>query len=83
MTEDSKLNKRLPRLAPFTAVYEKAEEDHIGYCLEIPGANGQGGTTGECHESLREAVKLILQDRLDDALEEIPEDAIQEGMIVE
>ena len=28
----------------FTVVYEKGEECYIGYCLEIPGAYGQGKT---------------------------------------
>jgi len=60
----------------FTAIYEKGEKYYIGYCLEIPGANGQGETIEECRENLKEAIKLILQDRLEDGLFGIPEDAI-------
>jgi len=69
--------------AHFNAIYEKGEEYYIGYCPEVPGANGQGKTMEECRESLKEAIKLILQDRLEDALRGIPGDAVQETVIVE
>ena len=62
----------------FTAVYEKDDDWYIGYCAEVPGANGQGKTLEECRDSLREAIKLILEDRRDDALKGVPADAIQE-----
>jgi predicted RNase H-like HicB family nuclease len=52
--------------AQFTAIYEKGEKYYIGYCPEVPGANGQGETLEECRESLREAIKLILEDRLEE-----------------
>jgi predicted RNase H-like HicB family nuclease len=55
-------------MAEFTAVFEKGEEYYIGYCPEVPGANGQGETLQECRESLKEAIKLILQDRLLDVV---------------
>lgn len=47
----------------FTAVIEKEGKWFIGYCLEVPGANGQGKTKDECLKSLEQAVELILQDR--------------------
>jgi predicted RNase H-like HicB family nuclease len=47
----------------FTAVFEQDGEWIIGYCLEVPGANGQGRTIDECRDSLREAIKLVLEDR--------------------
>lgn len=47
----------------FTAVYEQSDDWFIGYCAEIPGANGQGHTLEECRESLRDAIALILDDR--------------------
>jgi predicted RNase H-like HicB family nuclease len=50
-------------LAGFTAIFEKGQEYYIGYCPEVPGANGQGETLEECRESLKEAIKLILLDR--------------------
>ena len=70
-------------LAHLTAIYEKGEKYFIGYCPEVPGANGQGETLEECRESLKEAIKLILEDRLEDALRGVPKDAIQEMVIIE
>ena len=32
----------------FHAIFEKGEKYYIGYCLEIPGANGQGETLEDC-----------------------------------
>ena len=62
----------------FTAIYEREQDWFIGYCLEVPGANGQGKTLEECRESLREAITLILEDRKADGLRGIPSDAVQE-----
>jgi predicted RNase H-like HicB family nuclease len=47
----------------FTAVFEKDGDWYIGYCPEIPGANGQGRTQDECRANLAEAIALILEDR--------------------
>ena len=62
----------------FTAVIEKDGDWYIGYCPEIPGANGQGKTKEECRKSLAQAVSLILEDRREDALRGVPKDAIRE-----
>ena len=62
----------------FTAVIERDGDWYIGYCPEIPGANGQGQTLAECRESIVQAVELILEDRRADALRGVPDDAIQE-----
>ncbi len=62
----------------FTAVIERDDDWYIGYCPEIPGANGQGRTIAECRESLVQAVELILEDRRADALRGVPDDAIRE-----
>ena len=67
----------------FSAVYEKGEKYWIGYCPKVPGANGQGESLEECRESLKEAVKLILEDRLEEGLRGVPEDAILEALLVE
>jgi predicted RNase H-like HicB family nuclease len=67
----------------FNAVIEKDGEWFIGYCPEIPGANGQGRTKEECVQSLCDAIQLILEDRRQDALRGIPADAIQEVVTVE
>ncbi|HEY1378098.1 MAG TPA: type II toxin-antitoxin system HicB family antitoxin [Gemmataceae bacterium] len=46
-----------------TAILEWDGDWCIGFCPEVPGANGQGRTPDECRASLAEAVKLILADR--------------------
>ena len=38
----------------FTAILEQDGEWVIGYCPEVPGANGQGYTREECMKSLAE-----------------------------
>jgi len=48
----------------FTAIVHRGEADEGGYwatCLEVPGANGQGGTKEECLQNLGEAIRLILE----------------------
>lgn len=62
----------------FTAVFEKDGEWYVGFCPEIPEANGQGRTVEECRENLAQAIALILQDRREDALRGVPADAIRE-----
>jgi len=49
----------------FTAIIEEDGEWFIGYCPEIPGANGQGRTIEECRENLAEAIALILEELQD------------------
>ena len=44
----------------FTAITERDYSWYIAYCLEIPGANGQGKIKAEARESLSEAIALIL-----------------------
>ena len=46
------------------------------------GANGQGRTIEECKQSLSEAMVLIVEDRLEDALRGLPEDAFREMVAV-
>jgi predicted RNase H-like HicB family nuclease len=66
----------------FTAIIEKDGDWYIAYCPEIPGANGQGKTIGECKESLVAAISLILEDRREDAMRGVPEDAIREVVAI-
>ncbi len=66
----------------FTAIVERDGDWFIAYCPEIPGANGQGLTKEECLQSLREAIELILEDRREDALRAIPEEADREIVTV-
>ena len=62
----------------FTAIIEKDGDWYIAYCPEVPGANGQGKTIEECKASLAKAISLILEDRRQDAMRGLPEDAIRE-----
>ncbi|HKK48262.1 MAG TPA: type II toxin-antitoxin system HicB family antitoxin [Alkalispirochaeta sp.] len=69
--------------AEFTAIIDKAPEG--GYwviCPEIPGANGQGETKEEAKENLREAIALILEDRLEDGLRGLAAGAVRETISV-
>ena len=59
-------------------VFEKGDKYYIGYCLEVPGANGQGETLDECRQNLKEAIELILETRAEEGRIGIPEDAIEE-----
>ena len=67
----------------FTVIIERDGEWFISYCPEIPGANGQGRTVDECREDLAEAIALILEDRREDGLRGVPQDAIQEIIVVQ
>jgi predicted RNase H-like HicB family nuclease len=67
----------------FTAIFEKDQDWFIAYCLEIPGANGQGKTKEECRQNLVEAIKLILSERRDNVWQSIPDEAIKEVITVE
>jgi predicted RNase H-like HicB family nuclease len=62
----------------FTAVIERDGEWYIGYCPEIPGANGQGKSREECLQSLAGAIELILEDRREEGLRGIPEEAVRD-----
>ncbi|RKZ78626.1 MAG: type II toxin-antitoxin system HicB family antitoxin [Candidatus Parabeggiatoa sp. nov. 1] len=66
----------------FTAIIEPDEQWYIAYCPEIPGANGQGKTVAECKDNLTKAISLILEDRREDAMRGVPNDAIQDIVTV-
>ena len=66
----------------YTAIFERDGKWHIAYCPEVPGANGQGRTKQEARESLAKAIELIFQDRLEDALKGIPDDAERDTVVV-
>jgi predicted RNase H-like HicB family nuclease len=59
----------------FTAIIERDGEWFLAYSPEIPGANGQGLSREVCLESLSEAIQLILDDRREDALRGLPDEA--------
>ena len=62
----------------FTAIIEPAPEGGFwAICPEVPGANGQGETVDEARFNLRDAIQLVLEDRLEDVRRGLPDDAIQ------
>ena len=65
-----------------TAIIERDEGWYIGYCPEIPDANGQEKTIEECKRNLAEAISLILEDRREDALRGISDDARRETVTI-
>ncbi len=69
--------------AEFTAIIETAPEGgYWAICPEIPGANGQGETIRETKNNLRQAIELILEDRREDILRGLPDDVIQDTVMV-
>jgi predicted RNase H-like HicB family nuclease len=48
----------------------------------VPGANGQGETIEEAKTNLRQAIELIFKDRKADILRELPDDAIQDKVMI-
>ena len=59
----------------FTAVIEREGDWYVSFCPEIPGANGQGQTKEECLDNLKAAIELILEDRREDGLKDVPDSA--------
>jgi predicted RNase H-like HicB family nuclease len=70
--------------AELTAIIEEAPEGgYWAVCAEVPGANGQGASIEEAKQSLREAVRLIFEDRLADAKRGLPSDAIESVIAIQ
>jgi len=83
-TNTEQLSERIAAVHnEFTAIIEQDGAWYIAYCLEIPGAIGQGHTPDEARESLAEAIALILADRREDGLRGVPPEAICETVVVE
>jgi predicted RNase H-like HicB family nuclease len=50
--------------AELSSVIERDGDWFIGYCPQVPGANGQGKSAKECLANLAAAIALILYDSL-------------------
>jgi len=75
--------KGIPMKAEFTAIIETAPEGGFwAICPEVPGANGQGETIEETKANLRDAIELIFEDRKTDILRGLPDDAIQDKVML-
>jgi len=61
-----------------TATIETAHEGgYWAICPEVPGANGQGETVAAAKKNLGDAIRLIFEDRVEDARRGLPAEAIQ------
>ena len=67
----------------FTAIIEQGEDWLIGFCLEVPSANGQGKTRDDVLENLAEAILLMLEFEREKRLREVPIEAIREVIVVQ
>ena len=69
--------------AELTAIIEPAPEGgYWAICPEFPGANGQGETNEATRERLRQAVLLLIEDRLEDYCRGLSQDSIRESLII-
>ncbi len=57
-----------------TAEIHRDGEWFVGFCPEVPEANGQGRTPEDCVQSLKEAVLLLMEDRREDAARKLAKD---------
>ena len=60
---------------PVSAQIHREDAWFIAFCPEFPEANGQGGTQEECIESLKASIQLLLEDRREDARQNLPADS--------
>jgi predicted RNase H-like HicB family nuclease len=67
----------------FTAIVERDGEWFVAFSPEVPGANGRGYSKEECLTNLGEAIRLILEDRREDGLRGVPDEAEHEVVTVE
>ena len=67
----------------FTAIVERDGDWFVAYCLEIPGANGQGRTREEALANLSHAIALILEDRREDGLRGLPAGATKDIVTID
>lgn len=61
----------------FTSLIEKHGDWFVGFCPEVPEANGQGRTVEECRDNLGEAIALVLLDKREDALRDASKTALR------
>lgn len=57
-----------------TAEIHRDGDWYVGFCQEVPEANGQGRTPEECVESLKAAIALLMEDRREDAQRKVSGD---------
>jgi len=63
-------------------IFERDGKFIIGYCLEIPEANGQGTNVEECRKSLEAAIELVMEDRAQQGLAGVPKRARRKVVVL-
>ena len=69
----------------FNAIVEGPEGDDpwwVAFCPEVPEANGQGKTEAEALEDLKNAIRLVLQDRMETSMSEYSDRAHQVTVVL-
>jgi len=66
----------------FTAIIERDGDWFMAQCPEVPEANGQGRTPDEAKLDLAAAIRLVLEDRREDALKAASSDALHDVVTV-
>ena len=66
----------------FTAILMPAEDWYIAYCLEVPGANGQGKTKAAARENLAQAIALLLDTWREERRRWQPAAAVEEVLAI-
>ena len=66
----------------YTAVLQRDGKWFIGFCPEVPEANGQGKTRERCLESLAAAIELVLDHKREQGLEKASKGAEQTFVLV-
>lgn len=60
-------------IVPITAQMHREWKWHIAFCPEFPEANGLGETREASIANLKESIHLLLEDRREDARQNLPE----------
>ena len=67
----------------FSAIVFRDGDWFVGFCPEVPEANGQGRTVDECRQNLADSIELLFEVFRDEGLRGIPEEAIRCRVVVE
>lgn len=59
-------------MSQLTGLFLQNEKHYIGFCLEVPGANGQGRTLASCRKSLCQSIKLMIEENAVELIEFLP-----------
>ena len=64
-------------MATYTAIFVESDGWIVGWAQELPGAITQERTLEEARESLKEAIRLMLEDRPENVIRVIAREPIE------